>query len=89
MSGHTPGPWTIDPVAPEYIDGPGRSGTIVMMMQDDDRARADARLIATAPDLLAACKAVSEHLLCKGRTLPLEVLHAVQSAIRMAEGGIQ
>lgn len=59
--GHTPGPW----VAVEGFNGPvvegGRSvvamlGTLTVASEAE--AEANARLIASAPDLLAACEAV-------------------------------
>ena len=49
---HTPGPWTCQPIGDESecnILGPGRE--LVATVSDND-----ARLIAAAPDLLAACK---------------------------------
>ena len=68
MSKHTPGPWTIADDNGTDIGiiarKRGRGGQMVAMVtvdedvpQDDDERLANARLIAAAPDLLAACKA--------------------------------
>lgn len=51
---HTPGPWTVDDT--EYIDIVAPAGRIAMLDSDllTDHCEANARLIAAAPDLLAA-----------------------------------
>ena len=58
---HTPGPWRgIGPKGDEVIRGPkGRDGydELICVMGEVDTI-ANARLIASAPDLLAAAKAV-------------------------------
>lgn len=61
MSGHTPGPWTVAPTKHRNGEATaeihhGNDGEVVCIMEahDDDRSRADARLIAAAPDLLEA-----------------------------------
>lgn len=56
---HTPGPWmALEPESSEehweIEDGFGHTATVY---GDDAEAEANARLIAAAPDLLAACKA--------------------------------
>jgi len=62
MSKHTPGPWSAIPDSGEDHEGDW------YILTDDEEAIAtglsesDARLIAAAPDLLAACKAILEHL---------------------------
>lgn len=66
MTEHTPGPWTLDehPQAGDWIVTAARSST-------DDRAigrvvtwrpewRANARLVAAAPDLLAALRDIAD-----------------------------
>jgi len=60
--GHTPGPWYANQDCIE-IDGPEgpRDVTLAVVLQPDNAA-ADARLIAAAPDLLAACHAVAHDL---------------------------
>jgi hypothetical protein len=57
---HTPGPWEIHHYGDNEGDIHGSNGTLVCMMREGDTApdqdwSADARLIAAAPDLLAAC----------------------------------
>ncbi len=94
-SGHTPGPW-------EYVQGDernpynagiyGQSGRLIHLsaaMSDEDKA--NARLIASAPDLLAALKLVRDFD-CKNTPalmgLPWfkEMHAAVFAAIAKAEG---
>lgn len=58
---HTPGPWEIHPYADNEGDIHGGDGKLVCMMREGDTApeddwSADARLIAAAPELLAALK---------------------------------
>jgi hypothetical protein len=63
---HTPGPWDVDDDTMEIFSiTPGHStGWIAKVLGNDDNGRpltpdemaANARLIAAAPDLLAACK---------------------------------
>lgn len=65
---HTPGPWTIHPKSAskvadsngETVAACGRIG--VTNAEVYSRVLADARLIAAAPDLLAACIALKEDL---------------------------
>jgi hypothetical protein len=62
----TPGPWVYesyaqcDPTGEYYhgiaIDGEGGASSILTMDGDYDNAEDDARLIAAAPELLAACE---------------------------------
>ena len=66
MSGHTPGPWAVNEWSGGWTVYGGRmplaTGVEVARIApvDDERERneADARLIAAAPDLLAACEAL-------------------------------
>ncbi len=68
MSEHTPGPWahqnTSRSWSPMHVKKIGLEefspGICVVMAGPNQLA--DARLIAAAPDLLAACKVVSEHI---------------------------
>ena len=46
---HTPGPWTVDN---QYIHGP--DGIRFLAVAGDGAGQANARLIASAPDLLAS-----------------------------------
>ena len=55
---HTPGPWQCEPVTdsnPEWLDTPLVRGRFdIFPVPHDDCADANARLIAAAPELLAA-----------------------------------
>lgn len=55
MSQHTPAPWTIEPANDRrvYLVNHG-SEAVGEIVYTDTRSRADARLIAAAPDLLTA-----------------------------------
>lgn len=72
---HTPGPWNIStpckrdangvPCAWLNLDAPGHIGGMKIethYSMPDDEMNANARLIAAAPDLLAACKALAESI---------------------------
>ena len=78
MSGHTPGPWTLDTAGwPLIINGPGdepEQPSIVALIHGntegpkdyysypDDVAEANARLMTAAPELLAALQNTLELL---------------------------
>jgi hypothetical protein len=81
---HTPGPWTVN-------------GLVVVSLSEDcvvhlpsmtdtpiDECRANARLIAAAPDLLAACKAVRDAFAPMGFYGPEHAL--LTAAIEKVEG---
>jgi hypothetical protein len=57
MSGHTPGPWNVQPDSPLFakIGSTGNGGIYVAKAQGPDTL-ANARLIAAAPELLAALR---------------------------------
>jgi hypothetical protein len=97
---HTPGPWEIHHYGDNEGDIHGSDGALVCMMREGDTDpgenwSADARLIASAPELLAALRVAADaidlaqaqvdsendrHNLCKR-------LVAVKRAIAKAEGG--
>ena len=62
MTQHTQGPWSIDgTTAAKNLDVIGEGGRVAMLDCDDidaDTLAANARLIAAAPDLLAALQAI-------------------------------
>lgn len=75
MSAHTPGPWSVGHPAyraegVEYVlatvDGRSWPSEIAVLYSCNKGQKADARLIAAAPDLLAACKAVMAELAALG-----------------------
>ncbi len=86
MSTHTLGPWR--------MAGQGKNkqlpivadGKIIAAIRDWGTL-GDARLIAAAPELLAACKAVAALSDGQGRANLLEVAGTARAAIAKAEGG--
>ena len=85
---HTPGPWTwneygdLEPVF--TLDMVQACGVIAWC--DSDNAEANARLIASAPDLLEALEA-ARIVLAEHEPHPLPVLSKVLIAIAKAKGG--
>lgn len=87
MSKHTPGPWEVsedDPCEIESADG--RFVAMVLPAPElnwdmNAEREANARLIAAAPDLLAALRAA------RGYVSQPKVLAAILSAIAKATGG--
>ncbi len=86
---HTPGPWEVH----ELADGPSKTigplGVFVAQTIGGNDT-ANARLIAAAPDLLAACK---ETLQCcdainqdDADLLPSDTISQIEAAIAKAEG---
>jgi hypothetical protein len=63
VSAHTKGPWKYE--APREFADPlvirGLSGGFAVMDYDKERAIADAKLIAAAPDLLSALESINIH----------------------------
>lgn len=91
MSGkHTPGPWTLDGcVSLGNLDVIYASGRITMMdcendEVDDDTLLANARLIAAAPDLLAALNQIIELERRGGSSQSIRLVAA--AAIKQARG---
>lgn len=91
---HTPGPWEVYGGTRAGIDKEDGSFSIVVAGYDDDEcgiyghtdaeAAANARLIAAAPDLLAACRAALE-----GQSIPpFEKYEMIRAAIAKATGGV-
>ena len=80
---HTPGPWTVDN---QYIHGP--DGIRFLAVAGDGAGQANARLIAAAPELLAAARlavAWSEQVPAPYRDWPH--VAAARAAIAKATGG--
>lgn len=67
MSGHTPGPWHVRCGAPLFAPGTtniiSTGGDYIAEVGhiDQEHVEADARLIATAPEMLAALREVEAH----------------------------
>lgn len=89
MSKHTPGPWFAT-VQPGQVVGV-HTYTHQVMYGDDCIAslltKADAHLIAAAPDLLEACKAASKIVHAANTTEADQVYDTLCAAIAKAEGG--
>ena len=79
MSKHSPGPWLVDDDTGVIFSGTG-SGAVAMAPYPQNRA-ANARLIAAAPDMLAALKAAS-----RIRNGWPEVFDLIDAAIAKATG---
>ena len=94
MSKHTPGPWATDPECNNEIVL-GKDGIIVADccivdaegIRTQEQVNANARLIAAAPDLLTACKAVVEEDGFRGSALMRKRVDAMRVAIAKAEAG--
>jgi len=92
MAKHTPGPWEVEMPGPRdqiqaiAVYGPAEDGRTEIAW--DVKREANARLIAAAPDLLEALKAVEEFeaptadLRSGGET----ILRTIRAAIAKAEG---
>jgi hypothetical protein len=92
MSAHTPAPWMVDgTTAAENLDVIGEGGRVAMLDCDDidaDTLEANARLIAAAPDMLAALQMV-EAIWSRDQTAnidPESPLAKVRAAIKKATG---
>ena len=101
MSNHTPSPWTATIYSGQY-DQPlvmSDFGPICRVISQDDRKHeVNARLIASAPELLEALKAAREVLLTARQYFPKSIknsdrfallntlANAVEPAIAKAEG---
>jgi len=91
---HTPGPWEWDagiipPDGPErYADIYADDEIIIASFNDQiPEGRANARLIAAAPDLLKAAKRALVTLKAQGESIrPGNVLGALEAAIKSATG---
>ena len=93
---HTPGPWTIEadpdkaglhPLHDNRYVGSERGW--VCALRDQPEQAADARLIAAAPDLLAALKAASGNIDDCGMSLEAygNLIDQIDAAIAKAEEG--
>lgn len=92
---HTPGPWQVvpeDKAESPWIVGTRDGGSIascepVGPWMSEQEASANARLIATAPELLEALKAVSGYLL--NAKIDLETGAPKKTAVATIEGGLK
>lgn len=81
MIDHTPGPWEVRETR-QFIKVISKDGITICSDEDFPAPldKADAHLIAAAPDMLAALKQV------RTRALPPEITDMVYDAIAKAEG---
>lgn len=93
MSNHTPGPWNVSRKklgTIEHTDPSGLVDTVAFTSGDTSGSpSANARLIAAAPDLLAACEVVWDSCDAEGRImLPAngKTITELRSAIAKAKG---
>jgi hypothetical protein len=103
---HTKGPWGYQPRNPKYKGYSGftvyqqeilESGidrfTLLATVHDSENAEANARLIAAAPELLAACKAVMAEIFNSPRFMHGDAIidgkikFSLNNAITKTEGG--
>jgi hypothetical protein len=91
MSGHTPGPWVIEGDVAALPDDIG-VGIVNRKHDGDDwdvamvhSSAANARLIAAAPDLLAACKLIASYAISWQPLTPGDI-REMTAAIAKAEG---
>lgn len=94
MSKHTPGPWGNHKWNSEEHQISALGGTVALINHDhshisDEAADANARLIAAAPDLLAALHRAVNHLIMDGVSCDdaPQALRQARAAIAKAEGG--
>ena len=59
---HTPGPWVVDPESPTWVEDGNGCCLAKTGYGDDEGDRANARLIAAAPDMLAALRALHDNI---------------------------
>ena len=82
---HTPGPWAVSKPSGNYIDAPAVKGSIAALTFS--ATPADARLIAAAPDLLAALTYVMPWLEAHiGQGLNAHELADIRATIAKATG---
>lgn len=94
MSEHTPGPWYFGHWGDHFWVGPDRTGqtgkiagAVWGMGEVVEAGRANARLIAAAPDLLEAVKTAIESAVWRHQShCVCEVCEQMRAAIAKAEG---
>ena len=96
---HTPGPWRLEPVNDRSINhlcpvDPNDLSLLTVVMQDETPFAAvyndaDARLIAAAPELLEALKAICDEQDERQGYASIETYDRARAAIAKATGGAQ
>lgn len=82
MSAHTPGPWVVSNKGGMLnVSAPASGGALASLgIPKGEERFANARLIAAAPDLLAACEAVVSLLAVEGLKSP--TVEVARAAVR-------
>jgi hypothetical protein len=89
---HTPGPWSIEPCVAKgaWIAGPTKEWAALACGNTDETARANAKLIAAAPDMLDALKRAKQSfdnsIMFPENDFDRETERMVNEAITNAEG---
>lgn len=87
---HTPGPWVADGLSVIASDARATIVATVTGAASNPTAVADARLVAAAPDLLAALADLMQHCADQGwwlKSHAVNVMNAAKTALAKAEGG--
>lgn len=84
---HTPGPWFYDDSMKGRLAINSERASIAVIPYLDAEAIANARLIATAPELLAALKSLADQVKAIGINGVAQPLAAAGAAIDRAENG--
>jgi hypothetical protein len=96
VSGHTPGPWFVVDPSEDAARGTGGWGVCILAGHNyiarmtgrmNDNKAANCHLVAAAPDLLDACKALVKHAcIVSDEACEHEPVLSAQRAIDKAEG---
>jgi hypothetical protein len=92
MSAHTPGPWNMVEasggwlIGPRETDGPDYVGDVHRLAKgrSDEESEANARLIATAPELLRALRDALPFINCRECELHNPYVEDIRDAARAA-----
>lgn len=85
-SQHTPGPWKANKWAPGWSVSAPLHGLTVCMLPERDNSDANARLIAAAPDLLAALHIALESMDAIHVPQEWDTRSVIRAAIARARG---
>lgn len=88
---HTPGPWALSerplPIVSKGVHIKCSDGSsIAVLGYSSDQCKANAKLIATAPDLIWACEAALNYITGESDTTPEELEQWLRSTIQKAKG---
>ncbi len=83
---HTPGPWELN-LETEKVSGFDESGERRVVVYELGTNEADARLIASAPDLLKALEQISDYARKDGDMIAQHLAGIARAAIAKATGG--